>query len=147
IQHELQRDACQRFGLSFDHFGRSSSPQNHTLTKYFAEKLEKNGLIAERSTKQIYSIDDERYLPDRYVIGTCPYCGYTAARGDQCESCTRVLDPVDLIMPRSAISGSSRLEVRESRHLFLLQSKLTDQLRDWIDGKTEWPILVTSIAR
>lgn len=147
VQHELQRDACQKFSLSFDHFGRSSSPQNHVFTKYFAKKLEENGFITERSTKQIYAIDDARYLPDRYVIGTCPYCGYAAARGDQCESCTRVLDPVDLISPRSVISGSTHLEIRESRHLFLLQSKLTSQLRSWIESKKEWPPLVTSIAK
>jgi methionyl-tRNA synthetase len=146
-QHELQADIYRRFDLSFDHFGRSSSRQNAELTKHFAERLEAEGFIEERDTKQIYSIDDGRFLPDRYVIGTCPHCGYTAARGDQCENCTRLLDPTDLIEVRSAISGSTNLEVRSSRHLFLLQSKLADELRAWIDTKTDWPVLVTSIAR
>lgn len=146
-QHELQRDVYQRFNLSFDYFGRSSSNQNRELTQQFARRLEQEGLIEERETKQVYSIDDERFLPDRYVIGTCPHCGYDAARGDQCENCTRLLDPTDLIQPRSAVSGSTNLEVRSSRHLFLLQSKLANELRTWVDTKKDWPILVASIAR
>jgi methionyl-tRNA synthetase len=145
-QHEIQAELGERFLLSWDHFGRSSSPQNHELTKQFARRLEQEGFIEERVTKQIYSIDDGRFLPDRYIIGTCPHCGYEAARGDQCENCTRLLDPTDLIEPRSAISGSTNLEVRESKHLFLLQSRLADEVRAWIDTKTDWPVLVTSIA-
>ena len=145
-QHELQADLCDRFALSFDHFGRSSSPQNHELTQYFATQLDKEGLIEERSTLQMFSLTDDRFLPDRYIVGTCPLCGYPAARGDQCESCTRVLDPTDLIDPRSAISGSTDLEVRESRHLFLRQSLLSDELRAWIEATQDWPILARSIA-
>jgi methionyl-tRNA synthetase len=146
-QHERQAEIYRRFSLSFDHFGRSSSPQNADLTQHFARRLEAEGFIEERETKQVYSVTDGRFLPDRYVVGTCPHCGYTAARGDQCENCTRLLDPTDLIEPRSAISGSTDLEVRESRHLFVLQSNLAGELRAWIDSKDDWPILVTSIAR
>lgn len=146
-QHERQADIYRRFSLSFDHFGRSSSPQNAELTQHFARRLEAEGFIEERETKQVYSVTDGRFLPDRYVVGTCPHCGYTAARGDQCENCTRLLDPTDLIEPRSAISGSTDLEVRESRHLFVLQSQLAGELRAWIDSKDDWPVLVTSIAR
>jgi len=146
-QHELQADVYRRFDLSFDYLGRSSSPQNRELTQHFARRLEEQGLIEEREIKQVYSPADSRFLPDRYIIGTCPHCGYTAARGDQCENCTRLLDPTDLIEPRSAVSGSTNLEVRRSRHLFLLQSRLADKLRAWIDTKANWPVLVTSIAR
>jgi methionyl-tRNA synthetase len=146
-QHELQAEVYRRFHLSFDYFGRSSSPQNHELTQYFARRLAEQGFIEERDVKQVYSVVDQRFLPDRYIVGTCPYCGYTAARGDQCENCTRLLDPTDLIEPRSAISGSTELEVRQSRHLYLLQSKLAGELRAWIDSKRDWPVLVTSIAR
>ena len=146
-QHELQKEIYEQFSLSFSHFGRSSSAQNADLTQHFARQLDAQGFIEERETKQIYSIADGRFLPDRYVIGTCPHCGYTAARGDQCENCTRLLDPTDLIEPRSAISGSTELEVRSSRHLFFLQSKLAGELSAWIDTKDDWPVLVTSIAR
>ncbi len=143
----VQKRLSDGFGLSFDHFGRSSSPQNHALTQHFARRLGENGFIEVRSEKQFYSIADGRFLPDRYIEGTCPNCGYDKARGDQCENCTKQLDPTDLIEPRSAISGSTELELRETRHLYLLQSKLRDRLRAWIDSKTDWPVLTTSIAR
>ena len=96
----------------------------------------------------MYSPADGRFLPDRYVEGTCPHCGYDKARGDQCENCTRVLDPTDLINPRSAISGSTELEVRETKHLFLLQSKLQHEVEEWVARhEEEWPQLASSIAR
>ena len=146
-QHAIQEDVCARFGLSWDHFGRSSSPQNYELTQHFARALWARGHLEVRLTKQVYSNADKRFLPDRYVIGTCPHCGYERARGDQCENCTRVLDPADLINPRSAISGSSDIEIRDSAHLFLKQSQFVDQLRTWIAShKNEWPVLVSSIA-
>ena len=145
-QHAIQAELADRWQLSFDYFGRSSSPQNRQLTQHFARKLEERGYIEERTTRQVFSITDDRFLPDRYIVGTCPHCGYAAARGDQCENCTRVLDPTDLINPRSAVSGSTDLEVRETKHLFLLLSKLVPELRAWIESKTEWPVLATSIA-
>ncbi|WP_282096688.1 methionine--tRNA ligase [Epibacterium ulvae] len=145
--HQVQADIAQGFGLSFDHFGRSSSAQNHALTQHFAGKLAEAGLIREVVEKQVYSNADGRFLPDRYIEGTCPNCGYEKARGDQCEECTKQLDPTDLINPRSAVSGSTDLEVRETKHLYLCQSQLKDNLNAWIDSKSDWPILTTSIAK
>ncbi|MFF4405271.1 methionine--tRNA ligase [Streptomyces sp. NPDC001262] len=147
-QHEAQKAIYDGFALSFDYFGRSSSPENREITQHFARQLQKNGFIEERAIRQVYSLADGRFLPDRYIVGTCPHCGYDKARGDQCENCTRVLDPTDLIDARSAISGSSDLEVRETKHLFLLQSKLQGEVEAWIDehGK-DWPVLASSIAR
>ena len=145
--HEVQAGIAQNFGLSFDHFGRSSSERNHILTQHFAGKLDENGWISEVEERQVYSIDDGRFLPDRYIEGTCPNCGYDKARGDQCENCTKQLDPTDLIDPRSAISGSTNLEVRSTKHLYLRQRALKDQIAAWIDSKTDWPILTTSIAK
>jgi methionyl-tRNA synthetase len=146
--HETQKEIYDGFGLTFDYFGRSSSPQNAEITQHFARRLHENGFIEERAIRQVYSPVDGRFLPDRYVEGTCPHCGYDKARGDQCENCTRVLDPTDLINPRSAISGSTDLEVRETTHLFLLQSKLQGEVEAWIDENSkEWPLLSTSIAR
>ncbi|PJE35232.1 methionine--tRNA ligase [Pseudooceanicola lipolyticus] len=145
--HEVQADIARRFGLSFDHFGRSSSAQNHRLTQHFAGRLAEAELIREVSEKQVYSNADGRFLPDRYIEGTCPNCGYDKARGDQCENCTKQLDPTDLIDPRSAISGSTDLEVRETKHLYLRQSAMKDQLDAWIDSKSDWPVLTTSIAK
>jgi methionyl-tRNA synthetase len=145
-QHEVQARLAERFGLSFDMFGRSSSEQNRELTQMFGRVLDEQGLIEERTTQQMYSLADERFLPDRYIIGTCPICGYPHARGDQCENCGNLLDPTRLIEPRSAVSGSTDLEVRDATHLFLLQSKLVPELRAWLGSKTDWPVLSRSIG-
>ena len=145
--HEVQAEIARGFRLSFDHFGRSSSARNHRLTQHFAGALDAAGLIREVSEKQVFSIDDNRFLPDRYITGTCPNCGNTSARGDQCEECTKQLDPTDLINSRSSISGSTNLEVRETKHLYLKQRSLRDKLEAWIDSKTDWPVLTTSIAK
>ncbi len=145
--HAEQKRQYDAFYLSFDYFGRSSSEQNRQLTQEFARNLWEAGFIEERVTKQVYSHTDRRFLPDRYVIGRCPYCGYERARGDQCENCTRVLDPADLIEPRSAVSGSREIEIRDAKHLFLRQSAFEGRLRNWIESKHgEWPHLVTSIG-
>ena len=143
----VQAELADGFRLSFDHYGRSSSTQNHKLTQHFAGQLAENGLILEVVERQVYSNADGRFLPDRYVEGTCPNCGYDRARGDQCENCTKQLDPTDLIDPRSAISGSTDLEVRDTKHLHLRQSAMKDQLDAWISSKTDWPVLTTSIAK
>ena len=145
-QHRSQHDIGRRFGLSWDWFGRSSSPQNARLTQHFADVLEDNGLVEERVDNLLYSIADERFLPDRYVEGICPVCGYEKARGDQCDNCNSLLDPMDLKEPYSVISGSRDLEVRETRHLYLLQSRLQAPIRAWVDQRSEWPTLARSIA-
>ncbi|WP_405554115.1 methionine--tRNA ligase [Streptomyces sp. NBC_01171] len=146
--HEAQKAVYDGFALAFDYFGRSSSAENRDITQHFARKLNENGFIEERAIRQVYSPADGRFLPDRYVEGTCPHCGYDKARGDQCENCTRVLDPTDLIEPRSAISGSTDLEVRETKHLFLLQSKLQHEVEEWVARhEQDWPQLASSIAR
>ena len=144
--HEAQARIADGFRLSFDHFGRSSSPRNHRLTQHFAGRLAELGLISEVTEKQMYSNADGRFLPDRYIEGTCPNCGFEGARGDQCDNCTKQLDPTDLINPYSTISGSTDLEERETKHLFLRQSQMREKLQDWIDSKSDWPVLTTSIA-
>jgi len=146
-QHAIQAGIYRRFGLSFDHFGRSSSPQNHLLTQHFYRRLDAAGLIEERDVEQVWSPKDGRFLPDRYIVGVCPRCRYEAARGDQCDACGTLLDPPDLLTPRSAISGDRDLQIRTSRHLFLCQSRLVDRLRDWLDRRDGWPVWVASLAR
>jgi methionyl-tRNA synthetase len=145
-QHRIQHDLGRGFGLSWDLFGRTSSPRNAELTHHFAAALEANGLIEERLDRMIYSLADKRFLPDRYVEGTCPICSFRPARGDQCDNCGSLLDPVDLIEPYSVISGSTDLEMRETRHLYLLQSQLQPDIRAWVDTHADWPPLALSIA-
>jgi methionyl-tRNA synthetase len=145
--HAVQAELARGFRLSFDHFGRSSSARNHRLTQHFAVRLWEAGLIRAVTERQMYSVADGRFLPDRYIEGTCPNCGYDSARGDQCDNCTKQLDPTDLINPRSVISGSTELELRETKHLYLRQSAMRAKLADWIDSKADWPVLTTSIAK
>ena len=144
--HEAQKAAGAQFKLSYDYFGRSSAKSNHDLTQHFAHLLEEKGLIEERVSQQVYSNADGRFLPDRYVEGTCPNCGFEKARGDQCDSCGKLLDPIDLIDPYSAVSGSKDVEVRDTNHLYLKQSVLSEDLRKWVNAAQGWPPIATSIA-
>ena len=147
-QHDLQVQTYKSLELSFDFFGRTSSKQNIELTQHFCQKLDEHGFIEEKEIDQIYSSEDKRFLPDRYIVGTCPRCSYEFARGDQCEHCATLLEPTDLINSYSAISGSKNLEIIKTKHLFLKQSLLADEVEKWINTKIdEWPVLVTSIAK
>ncbi|MBQ8660476.1 MAG: methionine--tRNA ligase [Alphaproteobacteria bacterium] len=143
--HNLHKDIYKKFNLSFDYFGRTSAQENTELSQQIARELAKNGYIEEREVEQVFSIDDNMFLPDRYITGTCPYCGATNARGDQCENCTKVLDPKDLIEPRSSVSGSTNLEVRKTKHLYLKLSKLSDKVREWVNTR-KWNKLTLGIA-
>ncbi len=146
--HNRHKDVYHKFNLSFDFFGRTSTPQNEEIVNHIFAQLDKNGFIEEKIIKQVFSIDDNRFLPDRYITGTCPHCGYDKARGDQCENCTRVLEPTELINPRSTISGSTNLEVRETKHLFLNLPKLESELAEWVKTKEPyWPDVAYSIAQ
>ena len=145
-QHALQADIYRRFDLSFDHFSRTSQVANRRLTQDIFLRLDAAGHIEARTIRQAYSPTDGRFLPDRYVVGICPHCGDTNARGDQCEACTRLLDPESLVAPRSAVSGATDIEFRESRHLFLKLSAFAPALRQWLEGRHDWPLLVRSIA-
>jgi methionyl-tRNA synthetase len=145
--HQAQAEAGANFKLSYDYFGRSSSEATRRLTQEFALALEANGFLEERTSKQVYSVADGRYLPDRYVEGTCPNCAFEGARGDQCDNCGKLLDPVDLIDPYSAVSGSHDVEIRDTNHLYLKQSDMSDRLRVWVEThRADWPALTTSIA-
>lgn len=146
--HERHKKTYKDFNLSFDFFGRSSSEQNKEMTYHIFEQLDKNGFITEKTMKQVYSVDDKMFLADRYITGTCPHCGYDKARGDQCENCTKVLEPTDLINPRSTVSGSTNLEVRETKHLFLNLPKIEEKLVEWLKTKEAfWPDVAYSIAK
>lgn len=148
MYHQKHAQTYKDFRLSFDCFGRTSSEENKEATYHIFEQLDKNGYIEERTIKQVYSIDDKMFLADRYITGTCPYCGYDKARGDQCENCTKVLEPTDLKDARSSISGSKNLEVRETKHLFLNLPKLQKELESWVKTKEPfWPDVAYTIAQ
>lgn len=143
-----QKEIYNGFNIQFDYFGRSSSETNKKLTKKIFLQLENNGFITEKNIEQVYSIDDKRFLPDRYVNGTCPHCKYEKARGDQCDQCGRLLDPTDLLNPQSSISGSFNLEIKKERHLFFEMAKLELQLKSWlVTNIHKWPAFAMSVAK
>jgi methionyl-tRNA synthetase len=146
-QHAIQADIYHRFAISFDHFSRTSGRANHALTQYLYHRLDAAGLIEERTVRQPFSPTDGRFLQDRLVEGLCPHCGDGQARGDQCDACGKLLDPVDLTSPRSALSGATDIVFRETRHLFLKLDECVPRLRSWIDSHDDWPPLVRGIAR
>lgn len=146
--HEKHKEIYKAFDLSFDYLGRTSTEQNKEMTYRIFSELDKNGYIEEKTIKQIFSVDDNQFLADRYITGTCPYCGYEKARGDQCENCTKVLEPTDLINAKSTISGSTNLEVRETKHLFIKLEALQPKLKKWLETKEfTWPEVAYSIAQ
>ncbi len=147
LNFDKQREIYQEFCFSFDYFGRSSSTINAETTQDIFRALDAAGYISEQSIKQFYSFEDERYLPDRYVEGECPHCNFNEARGDQCDNCGRLLDPEELINPRSAISGSKQLELRETKHLYLQLDKLETKVKDWIEKQNDWPSAVSGVAK
>lgn len=148
MNHARHTQTYRDFNLSFDYFGRTSTEQNKEMTYHIFEQLDKNGFIEEKTIKQVYSVDDAMFLADRYITGTCPYCGYDKARGDQCENCTKVMEPTDLIDARSSISGSKNLEVRETKHLFLKLPKIESELASWLKTKEPfWPDVAYTIAQ
>jgi methionyl-tRNA synthetase len=126
-----------QLGISFDLFTTTMTENHHRVTQDFFTRLLENGYLVKGSSEQFYDPEAERFLPDRYVEGTCPHCGYVDARGDQCDNCGRTLDPTDLIDPRSRLSGATPVR-RETKHYFLDLPAFKDQLAEWLESKTTW---------
>jgi methionyl-tRNA synthetase len=134
--HAIHRDIYAWFNVSFDRFGRTSVPVHTEITQHIFTKLHENGYINERVLSQPYCEKDQRFLADRYVLGTCPHCRYPDARGDQCESCGKLLDPIELIDPRCSVC-STRPVIRETKHLFIDLPAILPKLRNWIESAAE----------
>src|SRR3954467_9410161 len=131
------REDFQRLGLSYDLFSRTTTLNHERVTQDLFRTLYEHGAIVEREMLVSFSPVTGHTLPDRYIEGTCPICGFPDARGDQCDNCGNQLDPSDLINPRSRIDGSTP-EFRETKHLFLDLPQFADRLRAWIDGHDDW---------
>ena len=147
--HPLMIQCYLKLGLTFDLFTHTDTANHWAVTQdMFLTHLHK-GYIYRDTQKQIYSLADQRWLPDRYVEGTCPVCGYTEARGDQCDNCGSTYDATDLKNPRSKISGSTDLEARDTEHFFLDLARLNPALEAWInDGrKAHWRASVLNFSK
>jgi methionyl-tRNA synthetase len=135
--NELIREDLRDLGISYDCFTRTTTQNHARVTTDIFRTLYEHGWLIEQTTLGAFSASTGNTLPDRYIEGTCPICGFTEARGDQCDNCGNQLDPVDLIEPRSIIDGTAP-EFRETTHLFLNLPAFADRLRPWIEGKTSW---------
>jgi methionyl-tRNA synthetase len=124
-------------GISFDLFTSTMTDNHRDVTHEMFRALRDNGYVEARTTDQFFDPEAERFLPDRYVIGTCPFCGAEDARGDQCDTCGKTLDAIDLGSPRSKLSGATP-EMRPTEHYFILLSKLQDQVAAWLEGREGW---------
>jgi len=144
--HPQFLDSWNKLGITFDLFTTTHTENHqeivHTLFKDFLEK----GYLYEQSMLLAYCADCQRFLPDRYVNGTCPHCGFERARGDQCDNCGRTLDPQDLVHPRCVISDSEP-EFRESEHYFLKLSAFEQPLLEWVNKQTHWRPNVLNFTR
>ncbi len=137
--HKLIKNSFAEFGISFDNYSRTSAEIHHKTASEFFRKLYDDGKFVEETTEQLFDEEANQFLADRYVVGTCPKCGYEEAYGDQCEKCGSSLNATDLINPRSVISGNKPV-MKETKHWFLPLNEYEDFLKDWIlvNHKKDW---------
>lgn len=135
----------ESLGIDFDLFTTTGTDTHRDVTWDIFRTLRAHGYVDTKTSEQFFDAEAERFLPDRYVEGTCPHCGFDGARGDQCDNCGRQLDPTDLIDPRSTLTGSTPV-MRETEHYFLLLSKFQDRLLDWLRGRQGWRKHVLNMA-
>ena len=137
--HASFLESWERLGISFDLFTTTMTDNHREVTHDLWRSLQQQGYIYESSMKVAYSPDFDRFLPDRYVRGVCPYCGFEDARGDQCDNCGAILDPVDLGNPAYNVDGERYpVEIRDTEHQFLRLSAFRDQLAEWVEEQRHW---------
>jgi methionyl-tRNA synthetase len=132
--HAVIAEAFTRLGCSFDLYTTTLTENHYRVTQDMFLRLLDNGYLFQQTTVAAFDAELGRFLPDRYIEGICPHCGYHGARGDQCDNCGRTLDPFDLIEPRSRLSGTTPVP-KETTHFFLDLPKFSDQLSAWIEAK------------
>ena len=146
--YEKHLRAISDFKLSFDLYGRTHTDLQEKLIHDLFNRLDEQGLIEERETIQPFSVDDNMFLADRQLNGTCPKCGYENARGDQCDNCSATYEATELLNPRSAISGSTNIEMRKTKNLFFLASKMQDEWQKWLkEHAQKWSKTASAIAQ
>lgn len=133
--HKVIGDAFSAFGISFDIYHRTSAPIHHETSQDFFRELHEKGAFELRESEQYFDPEANRFLADRYIIGTCPSCSYEKAYGDQCERCGKSLSPTDLINPKSTLSGQTPV-LRKTSHWFLPMEKHEGWVREWIEKGT-----------
>ena len=136
----------ESLGISFDLYTTTDTPNHHRVAQEFFMRLLENGFLYRKAALHFFDEERGQFLPDRYVEGTCPHCGYNPARGDQCDNCGKILDPQDLIDPISKLSGTVPVE-RETEHYYWKLSEFQQPLLDWLDAQKGWRPHVINFAR
>ena len=137
--HASFLESWERMGITFDLFTTTMTDNHRDVVHSLWRALEEKGYIYSAEMKVAYSPDFQRFLPDRYVRGTCPSCGFEDARGDQCDNCGSILDPVDLGNPVYILDDERHpVEIRDTEHLFLKLSAFRDQLVKWVEAQPHW---------
>jgi methionyl-tRNA synthetase len=145
--HPMMRDAFAAFGMSFDYYGRTTSPRHHETSQAFFRSMAQKNTFVLKSESQLYDPEAQMFLADRFVRGTCPTCGNKDAYGDQCEKCGRTLSPEELIEPRSAITNA-KPELRETTHWYLPLGREQPWLEhEWIAKHPHWKANVLGQAK
>lgn len=134
--HAIHAEVYRNFNISFDAFGRTSTEEQTAVAQEIFLDLDERGLISEHTSERTYCEHDDMFLADRYVEGVCPHCGYEDARGDQCDSCRKLLEPEKLIKPRCKVCGNAPTK-RETSHLHLELNQLQERLEAWFNGASE----------
>jgi methionyl-tRNA synthetase len=136
--HKIIKKSFKDFGISFDVYSRTSARVHHETASEIFKKLYDTGKLVEKTSEQYYDEENQQFLADRYIIGTCPKCGFERAYGDQCESCGTSLSPTELIDPTSMISGNQPV-LKETKHWYLPLNEYEPWLKEWIlEGHKEW---------
>lgn len=135
--HEWNKDTFQKMGISFDYYGRTSSAIHHETSQEIFTELYEKGFFKLKSEELFYDESTQMFLPDRYVKGECPNCGYGEAYGDQCEKCGNSLNPTELINPVSALSGETPVR-KETQHWYMPLGEMQDKLESWIKTREHW---------
>ncbi len=136
--HNIIKDSFEQFGISFDVYSRTSADIHHETASEFFKNLYDKGIFTEQTSEQYYDEENKQFLADRYIMGTCPKCGFEKAYGDQCESCGTSLSPTELISPKSMISGNTPV-LKETKHWYLPLDKYEPWLKEWIlEEHKEW---------
>ncbi len=136
--HGINKKSFEDFGISFDVYSRTTAAIHHKTASEFFKKMYDQGQFVEKISKQYFDEENHQFLADRYIVGTCPKCGYEKAYGDQCENCGTSLSPTELINPTSMISGNKPV-LKETKHWYLPLDQYEQWLREWIlEGHKEW---------
>jgi methionyl-tRNA synthetase len=145
--HKIMKDSFEKLGIDFTYFSRTSAEIHHETAQEFFTDIKNNGFLDKKESEQLQCQSCETFLADRYVEGICPHCGKDGARGDQCESCGKMLSPTELIEPVCKVCGSNKIELKNTYHYYIKLAELQPELEKWIGSKEHWKDNVVNFCK